>query len=261
MRVIFIRKSYILFSFVCMFLACSIHSIAQEGLQLHLSSSLGLSYMAPQNHYDNDHYHLSYKNKLSYNIETEVGYGFNKTGALLVGIGYQKFNNSYQGEFNPGLGVLTQYHKKNISLDYLSLNLVARFANSFSDAYVYDNKVQFFVATGFAANFLLNAATTYYSNDEEVSYPDKLIPYTDTNYLYQPVSDAKQLYTNFNLMFLLEAGIDVFISDKFAFRTSISGRASVLDVNQKDYRKHDKYKASRVYFGGLKLGLSYYISR
>ena len=262
MKTLVSRNVYLLYSFIVLFFINSTSETkAQEGFQLRLSSAAGLSYMAPQNHYDNDHYHLSYKNKLSYSVDAELGYGFNKMGALLVGVSFQKAQNGYKGEFNPGLGVLTQVHEKDISLNYIGVGVLARISNSFSDAYVYDNKVQFFLTTGFLANVLLSASTDYYSNDIKVGYPSKLIPYTDTDYVYQPVSNPIQLYTNFNLMFVLEAGMDVFISDKFAFTPSIIGRASVLDINQKDYRKHDDYKASRVYFGGIKLGFGYYFSR
>lgn len=251
-------KLILTFFFAFTFSNCS---IAQEGFQISIGGSGGVGVVAPQNHYDNPYYELDYKLKLSYGAHGKVGYGFNELFATNILVGYQQFQNGYKGNFDPGLGAPSQSHQKDVKLSYLQLGVLAKITSSFNDDYVYDKKAQLVVSTGFVFSKLLSADVKYVANDKEIAYPSKLIPYSDLNYPYQPISDDKKLFTPWNLKFLLNLGVDVFITESLALNASIQGQASILDINSKSYRVHDEYKASRILYGGLQLEMTYYFNR
>lgn len=243
-------------------LTLSIQNIwAQSGFQISLNGTGGIGYVAPQNHYGNSHYHLKFKTKFNYGANLYAGYNFNDMVALLVNVSYLETKAAYKGDFRPGLGAPPQSHSKDISLKYLSFGPLVKISNSFQDSYVYGTGVKFFLITGLEISKLLDANLNYLANDEKVAYPTKLIPYTDLNYLYTAVSDSKDLFKDWGLFFVLSAGMDVFISDQFAFSPALYGKLSVLDINHKNFSKHEGYKVSRNYFGGLSLGFTYYINR
>lgn len=250
------------FFIVLVFITISIlPAQSQEGWQINLSGNGGVGFVAPQNHYGNDYYELDYQLKPSFGAHAYLGYGWNDNISTQLILGYQSFAQGYKGDFRPGLGAPPQFHTKNIDLDYAQVGALVKFATSFKDAYVYDSKVQLIVSTGFIYGHLLKAAVEYIANDVKMPYPSKLIPYTDPNYPYTPVSQSKDLYRPWTLNFVLNAGTDIFLTEQFALTALIHGQASILDINAKDYRKHDGYKASRVLTGGLQLGLTYYINR
>ena len=237
------------------------YGFAQEGLQISINGQGGFGYIAAQNHYGNDHFRLKYKNKFSYGANFNVGYGFNSQVSLLLTGGYQKFEQGYRGEFDPGLGSGHQSHQKDISLDLLNIGLLTKFVLTMQDAYVYDSKMSFFTTVGFTINKLLKAQLEYQVNNADVAYPAKLPPYTDPNYKYSPVSNAKDLYNNIGLSFVANVGFDFFVSEKLALSPSVQGQISVIDINKKEYRQHEGYRASRVLLAGLNVGLTYYLSR
>lgn len=236
-------------------------SFAQEGWQVNASANGGIGFVAPQNHYGNDFYELDYKLKPSFGGHAYIGYGWNDIISTQLLIGYQKYSQGYKGDFSPGLGAPQQHHEKSIQLDYVQVGALVKFATSFQDAYVYDSKAQLVVSTGFVYGQLLKSNVEYIANDVIMPYPSKLIPYTDPNYPYAPVSDSKKLYQPWTLNFVLNAGVDIFLTEQLALTALINGQASILDINAKEYRQHDAYKASRVLNGGLQLGLTYYINR
>lgn len=238
-----------------------INVYAQEGLQISAGGFGGLGIVAPQNHFDNPYYELDYKYKLSYGGQANVGYGFSDLFALVLSVGYQQVNQGYSGEFSPGMGAPRQVHEKNVRLNYTNIGLLAKFTASFQDAYVYDTKAQFFAMGGFLLNRLIGADLNYIANGVSMPYPSKLIPYPAAGYPYDPVTDAQSLFSDWGLSFVVHLGADIFLSEKFAITPAIQGQAAILDINNKNYRKHDNYKVSRTLFGGLNIGVTYYLSR
>lgn len=253
-----IRKIFLIFVFITIYLD---KSFAQEGVQLSVYGMGGVGVIAPQNHYDNSFYELDYKLKMTFGGIASVGYGFDDMFSVHALVGYQKIQNGYKGEFRPGLGAPPQSHQKDIQLDYLQIGVIGKMATSFKDSYVYDTRAQLIVGAGFLMGILMNADLKYTANGELVPYPSKLIPYADPNYQYEPNNDPKSFFTGWNLQFVLQVGTDIFLSDKFALTPLIQGQASILDINAKNYRKHDGYKASRTLYGGLNLGFTYYLNR
>ncbi len=249
-----------LFTVLFISLPC-VYAFSQNGLQFYVGAKGGIGYVAPQNHYDNNHYHLNYNTRFNYGANVQIGHGFNEMSGLLADVSYYKVNVSYKGEFDPGFGAGHQSHNKDITLDYISYGLLAKVAASFQDSYVYDTKIQFYLKTGIALNQLLKAKVNYIANGNKVLYPTKLIPYEQDDYPYQPVENSKSLFQNMGLVLILEGGIEAFITDKLAFTSALSGQLTVLDINHKDFRKHKNYKASRAYFGGLSIGLVLYLNR
>lgn len=234
---------------------------AREGFQVSAGALGGLGVVAPQNHYDNAYYELDYKYRLSYGGQVNIGYGFSNLFALVLSGGYQQFNQKYSGEFSPGLGAPPQMHEKNVKLSYANMGLLAKFTASFQDAYVYDTKAQYFAMGGFLLSRLIGADVNYTANGVAMPYPSKLIPYSAVGYPYSPVTDSRSLFSDWGLSFVVQLGADIFISEKFAISPAIYGQAAILDINNRNYRKHDNYKASRTLFGGLNVGVTYYISR
>ena len=240
---------------------------AQEGLQISANGIVGLGLISPQNHYDNSQYELEYKYKICYGGQVNVGYGFNSNLAVGLTTGYQTFHQQYKGDFRPGYNAGDQSHLKDINLDYINLGVTAKYTTSFKDDYVYDTKAQLVVMAGFTANKLINAKVSYVANGKDMSYPSKLPPYDfpdkdpKVEYPYAPVTNDKDLYTKWALSFVLNVGTDIFITPQLAISPSAQVQISLLDINNKNYRVHDAYKASRTLFGGLNLGITYYISR
>ncbi|MCO5229789.1 MAG: hypothetical protein M9958_01405 [Chitinophagales bacterium] len=234
---------------------------AQEGWQLSVQGSGGIGVISPQNHFSNPYYELDYKFKIGYLGQLNFGYGFNNQVALIGLAGYQKVNQDYKGDFSPGLGAPPQSHQKQVGLSFINFGVLAKYTTNFQDAYVYGNKAQLVVSGGLVMSKLVAAKLNYIANGELMPYPSKLIPYTDPEYPYSPQSDAKKLFSDWWCSFVLNVGGDIFISSKLAFSPSFQGQVSLTDVNNKDYRKHSAYKASRIFYGGLNLGLTYYINR
>lgn len=234
---------------------------AQEGLQLSGNVMTGIGMVSPQNHFDNPYYELDYKYKIGYGANVKLGYGFTDIISLIFTGGYHHFSQKYVGEFRPGFGAPPQNHEKNVKLDYIDMGLLAKFATSFQGAYVYDVKAQLVVSTGFLVRKLVGADVKYVANDVEVGYPQLLYPYTNPVYPYTPVTDDKNLFTKWSLAYIINVGADIFLTDKLAFTPAIEGQIAILDINSKNYRHHNEYKASRTLFGGLSVGLTYYINR
>lgn len=240
---------------------------AQEGLQISTSGIGGLGLVSPQNHYDNSFYELEYKYKIGYGGQLNVGYGLKSNVAVILTTGYQTYHQQYKGDFSPGLGAPNQSHIKDINLDYINMGLLAKYTMTFQDDYVYDVKAQLVVMGGLVASKLINADVSYKANGVEMLYPSKLPPYDfpdripKVEYPYAPVTNDKELFTKWALSFVLNIGTDVFITPKLAFSPSIQGQIAILDINNKNYRVHDNYKSSRILFGGLNLGFTYYFRR
>lgn len=234
---------------------------AQEGMQLSGNAVVGIGMVSPQNHYDNPYYELDYKYRMGYGANVKVGYGFTDIISVVFSGGYQHFHQKYVGDFRPGLGAPPQSHEKDIKLNYVDLGLLVKFATSFQGAYVYDVKAQLVVTTGFLVRSLIGSDISYIANGTEVSYPQALIPYTNPNYLYTPVSEGNGLYTKWGLSYVINVGADIFLTDRLAFTPAIEGQLALLDINAKNYRQHKEYKASRTLFGGLTLGMTYYFNR
>lgn len=261
----FLTLRYIAFIVITQLFITNLH--AQEGLQISANGIVGLGLISPQNHYDNAQYELEYKYKIGYGGQVNVGYGLSSNLAIVLNTGYQTFHQQYKGEFSPGLGAPPQSHLKDINLDYINLGVMAKYATTFKDDYVYDTKAQLVVMAGFTASKLINAKVSYVANGKDMSYPSKLPPYDfpdrvpPVEYPYSSVTNDKDLYTKWALSFVLNVGTDIFITPKLAISPSAQAQISLLDINNKNFRVHDAYKSSRTLFGGLNLGITYYISR
>ncbi|MCO5233166.1 MAG: hypothetical protein M9888_05465 [Chitinophagales bacterium] len=234
---------------------------AQNGWQLSGQGSGGIGVISPQNNFGNTFYELEYKFKLGYLGQFNFGYGVTDQIAVIGIVGYQNIQQDYKGNFSPGLGAPPQSHIKEVGLSHLNMGVLVKYVTSFQDAYVYGTKAQLVVSGGLVINKLVQAKMTYIANGVQMPYPSKLIPYTDPEYPYSPQSDAKNLFSGWSGSFVLNIGGDIFITNKLAFSPSFQGQVSLTDVNHKDYRKHEGYKASRVFYGGLNLGLTYYFNR
>lgn len=253
------KLRHLVFILIFQLFATSIH--AQEGIHLSAQGIGGLSLVSPQNHYDNSFYELDYKYKMGFGGQFNIGYGFDPHFALVLATGFQSYHQEYKGDFSPGLGAPPQSHMKDIKLNYLNIGLLAKYSNTFQDAYVYDVKAQLVIKGGLMMSKLIGAEVTYNANGVDIPYPSKLIPYTAIDYPYAPVTEDKDLFTDWTLSFVLNLGTDIFLSPKIAISPSIQTQISLLDINNKNYRKHDAYKASRTIFGGLNLGFTYYLNR
>lgn len=251
-------KYILLINFIVLF---NIPLQAQDGLQISVHGIGGLGLVSPQNHYDNSFYELDYNFKIGYGGQLNVGYGVNSNLAVLLTTGYQTFHQQYKGDFRPGLGAPPQSHLKDINLDYINLGVLAKYTTTFKDSYVYGSKAQFVVMGGLIAGKLIDAKVSYNANGEDMPYPSKLIPYSANGYPYAPIDNDKDLFTQWSLSFVLNIGADIFITPQLAFSPSFQGQISILDINNKNFRVHDAYKASRTMFGGLNLGLTYYFNR
>jgi opacity protein-like surface antigen len=237
-------------------------SFAQRGWQVQVGAGGGLTYIAAQNHYDNGNYQLNFNSTIGYSGIIGVGYGFNSNMGLILEGGMLQINQKWENKFRPGLGFVGEgIHKKEANLTYFNIAPQMRFATNFVDDYVMDAKLQGYIQTGFQLSFL-GAAQMEYDLDGNIEpYPSKLRPYNATDYPYSPVSNDKDLFTNLALAFTLQIGLEYFVADKFSINLGLRGQASMTDINAKAYREHDEYKASRYFFGGLYLGLGYYINR
>jgi hypothetical protein len=257
----FIDLRYISFIVIFNLFIPNLH--AQDGLQISVSGLGGIGLVSPQNHYDNPFYELDYKYKLGYGAQVNVGYGLSSNIAIVFTSGYQTYHQQYKGNFSPGYGSPDQSHLKDINLDYINLGLMAKYTTSFKDDYVFDTKAQLVVMGGLIASKLINADVSYLANGEEISYPSKIPPYNfpGVEYPYTPITNDKELFTKWALSFVLNIGTDIFITPKLALSPSIQGQIAILDINNKNYRNHENYKSSRLLFGGLNLGLTYYFSR
>ena len=255
----FLQLRDIVFIIVFQLFVSTLHAL--EGMQISAHGIGGIGLVSPQNHYDNSFYELDYKYKIGIGGQFNVGYGFTHRVSAILATGFQNYHQQYTGEFSPGLGAPNQSHLKDINLGYLNIGLLAKYATTFQDAYVYGSKAQLVLMGGIMASNLISAKVSYKANGEEVAYPSKLIPYTSEEYPYEPFTKGKDLYTKWALSFVLNIGADVFLSDKIAISPSIQTQISLLDINNKNYRVHETYKASRTIFGGLNLGITYYINR
>ena len=237
--------------------------MAQKGFQIHGGGTAGISFIAAQNDYDNSFYELDYANTLGYSGGLTLGYGFRRS---IVGVAAE-FSTSgirqqYKGKFSPGLGFTGKgEHEKNVSLQYYNVGFYTRLAISFKDNFVYDTRVQGHVLTGFQLSMLGSADVEYKLDGNIEPYPSKLRPYVDDNYPYQPVEDDKKLFRKMSMTYVLQVGIDVFITDKLALSPAIRGHVAVWDINNKDYNLHEGKKSSRYYLGGLYLGAAYFFGR
>jgi len=252
----------LLFS-VCagLLMICNSSLQAQEGFQVMAGGAAGISYIAPQNHYDNDFYELDYKTTLGYNGGLAFGYGFSDLISVIAEGSYAQFHQKYAGSFSPGYGAGKLEHSKDLKLSYYNLGFYAKFATSFKDDYVYDTKLQGYAMAGFQMSKLGNAKQEYILNGAKIEYPTKIIPYPAEGYPYAPVSDPKVLFTPWAVSFVANIGVDWFVTEKLAISPAIRGQISLSDINSKNYRVHDPYKASRTIFAGLYLGITYYINR
>lgn len=237
---------------------------AQGGLQLFLGPSIGIGLVSPQNHYGNEHYELDYKFSPAFGGNLNIGYGFNDMISLQLLVGYQQFNQKYADKFRPGLGDLPQSHRKTVNQSYIEFGLLVKVARLLGDSYVYDRGVQLFAELGLVAGKLIKANLHYYVHKDgleevEIPYPGNISPYTASP--YTAISKDKDLFTPWALIFNLNLGMDVFVGEKLAFSPSILGQLSLTDTNAKTYRKHDNYKSSRLFFGGINIGVTYFISR
>lgn len=251
---------YSLFLLILLLLAKNVH--AQRGLMIQTGAAGGLSFIAAQNHYDNSNYQLNYQNTPGFSGSFGVGYGFRPDLGIMVEAGYQRIRQDYTNQFSPGLGFQGPgVHNKAMDLSYYQLGLYGRFSMSFVDDYVYDAKLQGYIAAGFQLGWLGQAKMDYVLDGNVEPYPSKIRPYVDEDYPYAPVANDKDLFTPLAIAFALHVGLDWFIVDKLAISPSLRANASLTDINAKAYRKHEDYKASRYFFGGFFLGVSYYFNR
>lgn len=238
---------------------------AQRGFNFQAGAMGGLSFISPQNHYDNPTFELDYENSIGYSGQAAIGYGFKKSFGLMAEVGYQQINQKYSGQFSPGFTLPNnQQHKKEVNLSYITTSFLVRYTPNLADDYVLDNKVQMHFITGFQIGLLSGAKASYSVDGNKVDFPVNFNPFVNTDFAYEgyPIqTDAKAYFTKINLSYVLQVGMDWFITDKLALSPGIRGHVSLMDVNNKDYRIHDTYKASRVFYGGLYLGMSYFFSR
>jgi outer membrane protein W len=251
-----------LFLLITMAVASLQVAVAQKGWQIHGGAGGGLTYIASQNHYDNSNYQLKYKSTLGYCGSAGLGYGFNSRMGVLLEAGMLQINQKYGNKFSPGLGFVGPgEHQKTVNLTYYSIAPQARFSTNFVDDYVLDAKLQGYVQTGFQLSFLGKANSSYELDGNIEPYPSKLRPYSAAGYPYSPVENDNELFTKLALAFTVQVGLEYFIADKFSVNAALRGHASLTDINNKTFRVHEGYKGSRYFFGGLYLGLGYYINR
>lgn len=236
---------------------------AQKGLQLHLGGTGGLTFIAAQNTYDNNFYELDYKNTLGYSTGVTVGYGFKRSIASFQAEGgITSIRQNYTGAFRPGLGFTGKgEHEKKVDLQYYHIGFYTRLATAFKDDFVYDTKVQGHILTGIQMAFLGNANVDYYLDGNLEPYPSKIRPYQDESYPYTPVENDKDLFRTFAMTYVLQIGLDLFITDKLAVSPAIRGHVSMWDINKKEYSNHEQYKTSRFFIGGMYLGVAYFFGR
>jgi hypothetical protein len=238
-------------------------ALAQKGFHLHVGGTGGLTYVAAQNTYDNNFYELDYKNTFGYSAGATAGYGFKRSIASIQAEGgMTAIRQNYTGQFRPGLGFTGKgEHEKKVALNYIHIGVYTRLATAFKDDYVYNTKVQGHLLTGFQMAFLSNANVEYYLDGNLEPYPSKIRPYQDENYPYTPVEDDKDLFSKFAMTYVVQVGVDLFITEKLAISPAIRGHVAMWDINKKEYSNHDQYKASRFFIGGMYVGVAYFFGR
>ncbi|MCO5248965.1 MAG: hypothetical protein M9887_08460 [Chitinophagales bacterium] len=242
----------------------SLYANAQQGFQMFVGPAIGLGIISPQNHYGNEHYELDYKFSPAFGGGINIGYGFKKLVSLHLSTTYQQFNQKYADKFSPGFGDLNQSHRKTVNQSYAEIGLMVKITQLLGDSYIYDRGVQIFATTGFVLGRLLSANLHYYVKKDgmeevEIPYPGNISPYTSSP--YQPTTNDKELFTNWILLWNLNLGMDVFLNEKLTFTPSILGQVGLTDINAKKYRVHTPYKSSRVFFGGINLGMTVFFNR
>lgn len=236
---------------------------SQKGVQLHLGGTGGFSFLAAQNTYGNNFYELDYKNTFGYGAGATIGYGFKGSiASIQAEVGFTSIRQDYKGRFRPGLGFTGNgEHDKNVALQYYHIGFYTRLATAFKDDFVYETKVQGHVLTGIQMAFLSNANVEYYLDGNLEPYPSKIRPYQDENYPYAPVKDDKDLFRRFAMTYVLQVGLDLFITDKLAVSPAIRGHVAIWDINKGEYSLHEQYKASRFMLGGMYVGMAYFFGR
>lgn len=249
-------------------LLMTVPTFAQRGLNLQGGVMGGLSFISPQNHYDNPTFELDYVNTLGYNGSFSVGYGFRRSPlGLQAEVAYTAINQNYKGTFSPGYNLPNnQVHEKEVKLNYISTTIFMRYAPKLGGTYVIDKKVQLHVLLGIQLSVLAAAKGAYSINGTVKKFPEEFNfnPFVNPDYAYQnyaPVTKETDYYSRINSSLVLQAGIDWFVSDKFCISPAIRGQVSFNDINAKPYRIHDDYKASRAFLGGLYIGVGYFFSR
>jgi hypothetical protein len=238
---------------------------AQRGFNFQAGAMGGLSFISPQNHYDNPTFELDYVNSIGFSGQAAIGYGFKRSFGLMAEVGYQQINQKYDGQFSPGFDLPNnQKHNKEVNLSYITTSFLVRYTPNLADDYVLDTKVQMHLVSGLQIGLLSGAKAEYTVDGNKVDFPVNFNPFVNTDFAYEgyPIeTDAKAYFTKTNLSFVLQFGMDWFITEKLSLSPALRGHVSLLDINNKDYRIHDTYKASRVFYGGLYIGMCYFFSR
>lgn len=228
---------------------------AQMGFYGAIGGNFNLSYVTPQNTYGVDNAELDYGFESGYGGGLRLGYNWHEMFGVGIEAGYLSGGQQYRDRIVLGPGQPRLTHDKLVRLNYVTIAPLFRIAPKLEkNVYKEVQKMKFVMAIGPQIGILTGANVEYQIDGKEVPYPLSITSYDAT-------TDDKTLFEKLSVGLLLDLGFDWYISDRFYINPGFRGQITLTDINSKDYRKHDSYKASHLFMAGLQVSAGYFFVR
>jgi hypothetical protein len=235
-----------LFSLICLVLFLSAGTaVAQKQLYFGAGGTGLSTWFINQNNYG--YQDLDIKAGISYGLNANVGFDFNKSLGIKLELGFQKLGQNYEKT-----KVDTNF-TRNIGLNYFQLPLLFKFRTG-------GEVVKFMAAIGPQFDFLMSANQKYYYTlkdiDGEYDY-DKPIPGT-TELLSE--SDITHRFNSIDIQARLDLGVEIIVIKNLFIDAAFSFAYGLTDINAPDYQYKDKdgnYNPVHNAYVGLNVGINY----
>lgn len=227
---------------------------AQKGWYIGGFGQLNASYILNQNSYN--YPELGYETTIGYGGNLGIGWNFNSELGFQWNAGITKGGQKYADEFKISKNVWEKNYK-DVDLTYFHTGILFRYSPIFSrQEYVDDPKLKMVIMVGPQFDFLTKANVVYERGGAEIGYP---LPTPSLD--YKAVSNDKELFQKFVVSGVVSLGIDYLVTEKFFLNAALRAEMGFNDINDKFYRRHDGYAASRIFNPGLQIGLGFYFTR
>ncbi len=212
----------------------------QSGLSFGITTELNGTFIVHQQTYGKSRL-MPYSPSIKFAARAMIGYNFDPSEGIVVGIGYCGGGQNYHDVFD---GIT---YTKSVTMSYTQVPVMFK--------YIFNTESsQSYAMAGLQFGFLSNSSITI--NDSSI------LP----NQIKQSSTNSNSFFQSNDLGFRFEVGEDFLIADNLFFNAGIEAYVGLPDINIPDLRKEFTfrgntypYKKSSNFITGIEVGLHYMI--
>lgn len=232
---------------------------AQSGIFIGVDGAYDIYTIANQNNYGQKE--LDYQDpEYQFMYGAHLGYKFNHTHQLRIGVISYRGGQSYEDNFN------SHNYVKTVNLNYIGIPLTYRFTTGASEN---DNEgVKFYMEAGPMFSFLTDGELDHNLDGEHATFRTFYVTSGGNNphagdlpdINDEEAADPSTFYKSSDILAVGGLGIQAFLGSRIMLSVGINAAISLSDINNEKWQIDNNdgvYELSRNTHGGLDVSLSY----